>query len=210
MRHRHEGLRQDRTASLAGRAEGGAVFPRGLFRRALLSPSGARAAGAALLLLVGCDSAETRPAPTSDAPRAEAPSGAPAAAPSGMFSGGARWLGYEEGLKEARATGKPLCVVVYAEWCARCRELDQMMRTPRFEELGKRFVMVRQDADAGDAWLKAPPFSQLGGYVPRVFFLSKDGSFNAELKSPHPRFPYFYSAQQPEALEKSMRAALGE
>ncbi len=187
----------------------GAAFPRGLFSCAWLSPSGARAAAAALLLLTGCDSADTRPAPAADQPRAEVPAATAAAAPSGMFSAGARWLSYEEGLKQARSTGKPLCVVVYAEWCARCRELDQMMRTPRFEELSQRFVMVRQDADQGADWLKAPPFVEHGTYVPRVFFLSSEGALRTELKSPHPRFPYFYSAQQPEALEKTMRAALG-
>ncbi len=50
-------------------------------------------------------------------------------------------------------------------------------------------------------------FAQHGGYVPRFFFLTPDGSLNESLNSGHPRFPYFFASQNVGRLKAVMKSA---
>lgn len=99
-------------------------------------------------------------------------------------------------------------VVVYADWCPHCRALGPVFADPEIEKLSKQFVMVRQNHDDSPAWLE--PYNQkFGGYVPRIFFFDKNGKMREDLTSGHPRYPYFYAAEQPEFLKRTMRQAVG-
>jgi thiol:disulfide interchange protein len=124
------------------------------------------------------------------------------------WGGDITWLAYEQGLAEAKRSNKPLCVVVYADWCPRCRELAQAFQNPELEALAKRLVMVRHNADQPGAWLEAPALAQHGKYVPRVFFFNAQGDFAPSITSGHPRYPFFYAANAPLALQQSLQAAL--
>ncbi len=67
--------------------------------------------------------------------------------------------------------------------------------------------MIKQDQTAKPAWLSQ--FAQHGGYVPRFFFLTSDGSLDEALNSGHPRFPYFFASQNIARLKAVMKTAAG-
>lgn len=67
--------------------------------------------------------------------------------------------------------------------------------------------MVKADQQTEQAALA--PYSKLGGYVPRFFFLNSDGSVNTAINSGHARFPYFFHSKQVGGLKAAMRRALG-
>lgn len=137
-----------------------------------------------------------------------APKGHAAQAGGIKWGGDINWRSYEQGLAEAKSGNKPLCVVVYADWCPRCHELAQSFQNPELEALAKRVVMVRHNADQPGAWLDAPALAQHGKYVPRVFFFTPQGDFAPSITSGHPRYPFFYAANAPLALQQSIQAAL--
>ncbi|MEZ4466068.1 MAG: thioredoxin family protein [bacterium] len=116
------------------------------------------------------------------------------------------WLDWEAGLARAQADKKPILLLVYADWCPRCRELTPVFSDPEVLALSKKLVMVRQNSDARPAFLEK--FDSLGGYVPRLFFLTPDGSLREDIGSGHPRYPYFYTPGQIDALKAAMRAAV--
>lgn len=124
------------------------------------------------------------------------------------WGGSVEWATYEEGLARARAESKPMMVVVYAEWCPKCRALAPVFARPDVAELTKKLVMVRQDHDEDPAWLK-PYNDKYGGYVPRIFFFDSNGKVREDVTSGHPRYPFFYAAGHIEFLKRSMRTAIG-
>lgn len=122
--------------------------------------------------------------------------------------GGVQWV---EDWATARAksaeTGKPICLVVYADWCPRCKELVPMFTEADLVEASQGLIMVRQDNDARPDWLQA--YADQGSYVPRIFFFGADGNLRTDVTSGHPRYPFFYSARQKKALIRSMKTVTG-
>lgn len=124
------------------------------------------------------------------------------------WRGTIEWHPWSEALGLASHSSKPIMLVVYADWCPHCRALGPVFADPEIESLSKRFVMVRQNHDDSPAWLE--PYNQkFGGYVPRIFFFDQNGKLREDLTSGHPRYPFFYAAEQPEFLKRSMRRAIG-
>jgi thiol:disulfide interchange protein len=115
------------------------------------------------------------------------------------------WTDYESGLAAAKKTNQPICLIIYADWCPKCRALAPALADPELVELSKSFVMIKQDQEAKPAWLEA--YSSLGTYVPRIFFLKPDGAVREEINSGHLRYPHFFAAQRIPALKAAMRAA---
>jgi thiol-disulfide isomerase/thioredoxin len=124
------------------------------------------------------------------------------------WEGPVAWKTWDEGLKLAQSTNRPILLMVYADWCPHCRELKPVFLDPEVVKLSERLVMIRQDADEDPAWLK-PKVGHLGSYVPRMFFLKPDGTVQADINSGNARFPYFYTPQGIEALKGSMKRAAG-
>lgn len=168
----------------------------------------------------GSDSAGATPTPASGPPPAgdalpgstafiaagpedRAPSPKPAQQPGEVV-----WHTYAEGLEIAKREKKPIMLFVHADWCSKCRALRPLFAQPEFKKLAEDLVMVQQNADEEPAWLDALD-QQYGTYVPRVFFMKPDGTVREELKSPSPRYPYFYTAGQASQLQASMRLAVG-
>ncbi|MCB9535059.1 MAG: thioredoxin family protein [Myxococcales bacterium] len=196
------------------------------------------AAALALCCVVGCSSksaggeapqAEKKPVPRDAAatpPDAAAKVAKAAEGQGGMSTpkraagghGGAKedikWAGpvafttWEAGLAKAKAENKPIMLVVYADWCPRCRELAPALQTAEVAALADKVVMVKQDSDERPAWL-APITQQYGGYVPRVFLMKPDGTVREELNSGHPRYPYFYTPRNVDALVKHLKTLAG-
>lgn len=165
------------------------------------------------LSLLGCEAGGPQQDPAGARPAAP---GAPAAsltarrAPAGAaevkWPSNIQWRGWEEGLAEARRDGKGIVLVVYADWCPRCRELAPVFEGARIGELSQRLVMIRQNADEAPAWL-TQRFEQQGSYVPRVMVLDSTGALRPEISSGNPRFPYFYTPAGVKALELSLERA---
>lgn len=140
--------------------------------------------------------APTPPAPATKTVKAPPPArhdsghgGANAA----KWAGDVEWTTWEAGMAKAKAEGKPACLVVYADWCPKCRTLAPALSTdPEIAALSKEVVMIRQNSDERPTWL-GTRFGQYGGYVPRVFLIGADGEIKEDMTSGHPRYPYFYT-----------------
>lgn len=121
---------------------------------------------------------------------------------------GVQWVAsWEEARNVSAESGKPICLVVYADWCPRCKELAPMFADTAVIEASKGLVMVLQDHDARPDWLQA--YADQGSYVPRIFFFGADGNLRTDVTSGHARFPYFYSARGKKALLRSMTTVTG-
>lgn len=123
------------------------------------------------------------------------------------FDGPLQWHDWERGIELAQSAGRPICLVLYADWCARCRELAPIFADPTISGLANDLVMVKHNIDDRTPWL-VERFGRLGTYVPRVFFLSSDGALLEEIKSSHPRYPYFYTPRDIEGLKASIERVL--
>ena len=73
------------------------------------------------------------------------PSSSRAADPDGL------WRNWNEGLKEASESQRPILVDVYTDWCGWCKRMDRDVysRSDVRDYLEKRFVTVRLNAESG-------------------------------------------------------------
>ncbi len=118
------------------------------------------------------------------------------------------WLPFDNAVARAKAEGKAIGVVVYADWCPKCRSLAPAFSSGPVVAASSKVLWVLQNHDEQPAWLQER-FASYGNYVPRIFFLRPDGTMDPEIQSGHARFPYFYLAAKPESLVASIdRAAL--
>ena len=117
-----------------------------------------------------------------------------------------RWLTWQEGLAKAAAEHKAMGLLVYADWCPHCRELQPVFRDPAIVHASQSLVMIRQNTDESAPWLHER-FGAYGTYVPRLFFLHPDGTLAADIQSGNPKFPYFYQPQQGPAMRMAMARA---
>lgn len=121
--------------------------------------------------------------------------------------GGIAWRPYAEGLSEAKAANKPVCLVFYTEWCPHCTNYARVFHDPRIVETSKSFVMVRVDKDK-NAELSAK-YAPDGAYIPRTYFLAADGTLRPEITEQRSDYKYFYREDDPAALLGGMSRALG-
>lgn len=116
------------------------------------------------------------------------------------------WRPYEEGLKEAKASGKPVCLVFYTTWCPHCAKYARVFFDPAVVERARSFVMIRVDKD------RAPDISSRykpdGEYIPRTYFLSPDGVLDDAITEARPQYRYFYDTMNPAGLLGGMERAL--
>lgn len=150
-------------------------------------------------------STETKPKATSASPRPTAPAKTNAI----QWDDTIPWKSWEEGSRLAKASNKPIFLLVYADWCPHCRNLKPVFADTEIQKLASQMIMVHQDADDESAsWLGAK-VGAYGGYVPRIFFLSPEGTVKPEITSQNPKFPYFYTPEGIGMLKTSMRKVLG-
>jgi Thioredoxin-like len=132
-------------------------------------------------------------------------------APAGAAAGGEtwnaaqiEWLSYDEGLARAKAQQKPVCLVLYTDWCPHCKNYSHVFDAPEVVERAKGFVMIRANAD--DEQALATKFTKDGGYIPRTFFLAPDGTLS-DIHAPRPRYVYFYDEHNAGPLLAAMDTA---
>lgn len=81
---------------------------------------------------------------------------AAAAAPDDEFVESYSWLegasGYEEAQRVAKASGRPVVVYFYTDWCNYCRELErELLDTPHVKTYLRGLVKVKLNPEAGAA-----------------------------------------------------------
>lgn len=102
-----------------------------------------------------------------------------------------QWTPWEQAHTRAKAENKPICLVIYADWCPKCRKIAPFFKRDDLLAASKKAVMVLQNDQGKPEWL-ANGFASSGNYVPRIFFLDGDGNIDADINSGHQRFPFFY------------------
>ncbi len=118
---------------------------------------------------------------------------------------GIAWKGYEDGLAAAKKDKKPVLLVFYTEWCPHCTNFAGVFKDAKVVEQAKRFVMIRLDKDKNAEISKK--YVPDGEYIPRTYFLSSDGTLDADLHAPRPQYKYFYDEKDPASLLAGMEAA---
>jgi len=101
-------------------------------------------------------------------------------------SEGVKWMPYSEKvLEQAKESGKPVILDLYADWCPACRHMDRITFHERsiIEAAAKYFVMIRVDfshrGDRANETL-AHSYSVLG--IPCVIFLKPGGEERVDLR----------------------------
>ncbi len=116
------------------------------------------------------------------------------------------WRTLDEGLAEARESGKPIMMVMHAEWCGHCRNYARLFYDVQLATLAERFVMVSVDTDHNAAANQR--YNADGTYLPRTYFLNSNGEHLAHLQNGRSRYRYFFDERDPAQTIQAMRAAL--
>jgi protein-disulfide reductase (glutathione) len=130
--------------------------------------------------------------------------------PSRVDASGIEWLGYEDALREAASSRRPVCLYFSTTWCPHCRNFEKnVLRDPGVAQKSKAFVMVKLDDEKEDAL--ARKYSPDGRYFPRVLFLSPDGVLDPSLTNgSHGGSRYTVSESDPRHLMWMMDSALAK
>jgi thiol:disulfide interchange protein len=116
------------------------------------------------------------------------------------------WQPYAAGLAKAKAENKPVCLVLYTTWCPHCKNFSHVFDDPRVVDQAKNFVMIHMDAEQDSD--TAQRFARDGGYIPRTFFLSPDGTPDFDIHAARPNYIYFYDERNPASLLAGMSEAI--
>lgn len=115
------------------------------------------------------------------------------------------WHEYQDGLARAEASGKPVMLIFYADWCPTCHAYRDVFNRPQIVALAQQLVMIRVNVD------QFPELSEQygddGSYVPRTFVLDSSGK-RQQLLFPQKRYRYFIKATDLTAFEQLMSKAL--
>jgi len=113
------------------------------------------------------------------------------------------WKSLDDGLAEAKKDKKPICLIVYTEWCPHCANYAKIFSDPKIVEKSKSFVMIHIDQDKEKE--RATAYAPDGGYIPRTMFLASDGTLDKESTGGWIALlqHYFFSAWIPGDKDKS-------
>ena len=93
------------------------------------------------------------------------------------------WLDLTNGLISARATAKPVFLLVHAEWCPACRSYSKLFHRPAIVDKLRAFVPVLLDYDLDPATERR--YRPDGKYIPRSLLLSPEGNHFEDIVGPH-------------------------
>ena len=119
---------------------------------------------------------------------------------------GIAWREHAAGLAEARASGKPIMLIMHAEWCGPCHDYARVFYHPEVVALSRRFVMVLVDSDRDPGANQR--YATDGTYLPRTYFLDSNGQHRTEVVGDHPRYRYFFNQRDATVTAAAMRRAL--
>ena len=117
------------------------------------------------------------------------------------------WQEFEPALARAVEERKAVMVVVYADWCPKCRALAPLFRDGPLAAASARVVPVLANHDKRPEWLEAK-LGDTANYVPRVYFLGPDGKVRRDIVSDNEKFPHFFHPNKPEKLVAAIDRAV--
>ena len=117
-----------------------------------------------------------------------------------------KWMSYDDGLKAAKETHRPICLIFYTTWCPHCANYSKVFSNADVVKKAQSFVMIRLDKDKNDT--VSAQYKPDGDYIPRTYFLSADGKLDESLTEGREQFKYFYSEQDPASILAGMDRAL--
>ena len=96
-----------------------------------------------------------------------------------------RWMTFNDGIAEAKKTGKKVMIDVYTDWCGWCRKMDKDTYADGgiADYLNKKYVAIKLDAESGNklqyrgkSYTEQDLAGEFGisGY-PSIIFLKDDG-----------------------------------
>ena len=110
------------------------------------------------------------------------------------------WFSYEEGLKQAKETGKDMMILFHSTRCGACKRLQPDFATNKdIERLSQNFVMVNVENDEEPS--KDKTFLHDGGYIPRVYFTNSQGEPDYSVTSGNAKYQYFYGGASSIAIQ---------
>lgn len=121
---------------------------------------------------------------------------------------GVHWRPFDAGLAEAKKAKKPVCLVVFTEWCPHCANYAKVFHDAKVVERSRSFVMIHVDKDqAADQSRRYAPD---GEYIPRTMFLDAKGTLDPEIHAPRDRYKFFFDESNPASVLAAMDVALGK
>jgi thioredoxin-related protein len=117
-----------------------------------------------------------------------------------------KWTSYDDGLKEAKQSKRPVCLIFYTSWCPHCGNYSKVFSDPDVTKKSKSFVMVRLDADKNKEL--SEKYKPDGSYIPRTYFLASNGVLDETLSESRPQYKYFYDEHNPSSILGGMDRAL--
>jgi thiol-disulfide isomerase/thioredoxin len=115
------------------------------------------------------------------------------------------WQSYEAGVARAKAEGKPICLVFYADWCPACKTYIHVFEDPRIVARANDFVMIHVNTDEREDLDKK--YRVDGSYTPRTYFFTADNVLMKGARAPKLCFRYDYSHKNPASLLAGMERA---
>ena len=125
---------------------------------------------------------------------------------SGFNDEGIAWRTYEDGLEEARLSGKPIFLLVHATWCPVCQVYRAQFFDKRVEEMARDMVFIIVDKDLEPT--VSDRYALDGTYIPRSMILDSEGRQVVEIKGPDPDYSYFLYPDSPEELRDMLEHGL--
>jgi thioredoxin:protein disulfide reductase len=123
-----------------------------------------------------------------------------------LLGPGVVWHSYSnQVLHQAQQEGKPVIIDFYADWCAPCRELDEItLRDEKVVSLaGKSFVMIKVDLTKKDQSLHPRLLQKYGVKgVPTVIFLNARGQEQKDLRTMDFLPPEQFMGRMKQALQR--------
>ncbi|MBI3784311.1 MAG: thioredoxin family protein [Deltaproteobacteria bacterium] len=117
-----------------------------------------------------------------------------------------KWVAYEDGLKAAESSNRPICLIFFTSWCPHCANYSKVFSDPEVVKKSKSFVMVRADAEKNHEL--SDKFKPDGAYIPRTYFLSPRGVLDESLSEGRDQYKYFYDEHNPSSILAGMDRAL--
>ena len=117
------------------------------------------------------------------------------------------WKLYDEGLAEAKRTGKPMFVLFHTTWCPHCQRYKPMFFDAAVVEELKRYVCVIVDRDEQPG--VNDRYSDAGGFVPRTMVLEADGAPRYDIEGANDAYPHFIDYRDRKALRRFLARARG-
>lgn len=116
-----------------------------------------------------------------------------------------KWLSFDDGMREAARTGKPILTIFYAEWCPHCVAYSRLFHDPEVIGRARDLVMVRVNGDE-EAELSAR-YSPDGGYIPRTLVIRPNGKLDASIHGAQDQYRYFLDHDSTSELLSVMKRA---